>query len=154
MMSSKMFLLLMQLASQSLTRLGVLYEFLLKFIIAFNIGKAFSRFRNRPINVSSKTCFCFENFLRSSVLEKNTKVSLKVSQWLPIKWSQGLRESLLLCFACSSDYFWWSASDFGAARLSGFGLLGAKTYAFSFISSFIIRFMALTKIWIMTSYRP
>ena len=75
--SSKICLLSMKLISESLNKF--MFILLPNLQSEFKIGMALSRDRNKPIKVSSKTCFYFENFLRRSVFEKNTKLSLKFS---------------------------------------------------------------------------
>ena len=51
------------------------------------------------------------------------------------------------------DCFWWSARDFGAAVFITFALFGVKTWAFNLISSLMIFFIVLKRIWIITSSR-
>ena len=117
-------------------------------MMEFKIGYIFSLFKNSPTRASSKTCFYLENFLLRRVFERKTMLSLKLSWWLPMKWSNCFWSFVMLL---SVGCFWWSAKDFGATGFSGLGLFGAKTWALSFISSLMIFFIVRTRIWIITS---
>ena len=120
-------------------------------MMEFKIGYIFSLFKNSPTSVSSKTCFYLENFLLRRVFERKTILSLKLSWWFPMKWSNCFWLSLVMLL--SFWFFWWSAKDFGAWEFSCLGLFGAKTWALSLISSLMIFFIVRTRIWIITSSR-
>lgn len=118
-------------------------------MMEFMIGYIFSLLKKSPMRASSKTCFYLENFLLRRVFERNTMLSLKLSWWFPMKWSNcfWLSFVMLLSVRC----FWWSAKDFGAAEFNGLGLFGANTWALSLISSLMIFFIVRIRIWIITS---